>query len=273
MTSVNELRLDTLARLSAAFPFKFTNADDAVNGALDELLQLRQLHSVSALVPSAVPQAATRQRRGSLYEFIEDGDFQVNDELRWDRPRLQQAHLAHVDADGYIVTEDGQAHEFPTNAVEHLAPGQRPRPWESWVHTPSGKSLSSWREEYRRRKQSRLGSSPEDEQSTDWTETVAVVLKRLPRGAWTTYGDLSRLTGCHPKEIGSYLARAHELTNAWRVLLAEGKVSPSFAWSGEDRGDPHAYLRKEGVRISRGLVADPSQRIHVEGLRRLLAQP
>lgn len=272
MIQPNELSPATLARLSATFPFEYPNPDAAVNGALDKLEQLQQ----GAPIPlTTQPKPGPRTgppSTGVLHQFIVDGVFEVGDELRWERPNLGQTHIAHVDANGCIVTDDGQAHANPTTAIANIAPGQRPHPWEAWLHTPSGRSISEWREVFRLRKQAELDPGDEGEQPRDWTEIIAVALERLPHGAWTTYGDLSRLTGHHQRAIGGFISRAHELKNAWRVLLAEGKVSPNFAWVGEDRGDIHAYLRKEGVRFSRGLVADPTQRMRVEGLRKLLTQ-
>jgi alkylated DNA nucleotide flippase Atl1 len=270
MSQPNELTPATLARLSATFPFEFTNADDAVNGALDKLLALQQ-QSTPSPVPAAQLQA-NQSVIGALYEFIVNGDFEAGDELRWERPNLGETHLAHVDARGCIVTEDGQVHQYPSNAIAHIAPGQRPQPWQAWKHTASGELIGTWREEYRRRKHDALALGSDEDDSKDWREIIAIVLERLPHGAWTTYGDLSRLTERHQREIGSFLARAHDLKNAWRVLLAEGKISPNFTWPGEDRGDPHQLLRYEGVQFSRSLVADPAQRLHVEDLRKLLAR-
>jgi alkylated DNA nucleotide flippase Atl1 len=271
MIQPHELSPATLARLSATFPFKFTNADDAVNGILDELQRLQANPSTpSTLLPTG-PQMK-HSTLGALHEFIANGDFKAGDELRWERPNLRRTHLAHVDANGCIVTEDGQAHAYPTAALAQIAPGQNPHPWEAWVHTPSGRSIGDWREDYRRRMHSEVAPGAEGQQLMDWTEMIATVLERMPDGTWTTYGDLARLTGHHQREIGGHIARAHDLKNAWRVLLAEGKVSPNFAWPGEDLGDPHALLRKEGVRFSPSLVADRTQRLHVEDLRKLLTQ-
>jgi len=269
MTQPHELSPTTLARLSAAFPFKFTNADDAVNGILDELQRLQATTAGSPAAPTG-PRTGPSPL-GVLHEFLANGDFKAGDELRWERPNRRETHIAHVDADGCIVTEDGQAHAYPTAALAHLAPGQEPHPWEAWLHVPSGKTIGDWREEYRQRGHSELLTG-EDGRPLDWTELIAAALERMPAGTWTTYGDLARLVGRHQREIGGHIARAHDLKNAWRVLLAEGKVSPNFGWPGEDLGDPHELLRKEGVRFSPSLVADRTQRLHVENLRKLLAQ-
>jgi alkylated DNA nucleotide flippase Atl1 len=272
MIQPHELSPATLARLSATFPFKFTNADDAVNGILDELQRLQAGGSTpSAPQPPTGPQIDP-QSFGALHEFVANGDFKAGDELRWVRPNLRETHIAHVDANGCIVTEDGQAHAYPTAALAQLAPGQNPHPWEAFIHTSSGKSIGDWREEYRRRKYAEFAPGSEDQQLMDWTEVIAASLERMPEGTWTTYGDLARLTGQHQRGVGSYIANAPQLKNPWRVLLAEGKVSPNFAWPGEDLGDPHDLLRKEGVRFSPSLVADRMQRLHVEDLRKLLAQ-
>ncbi|MBO3735466.1 MGMT family protein [Glycomyces niveus] len=272
MLQPHELSPATLARLSATFPFKFTNADEAVNGILDELQKLQSIAPGSPAPRPSTGAKAASSTFGALYEFIANGDFTAGDELRWERPSLRETHIAHVDANGCIVTEDGEAHAYPTNALARIAPGQQPHPWEAFVHSASGKTIGDWREVYRRRNHAELAPSGEDGRTLSWTEMIATVLERMPDGTWTTYGDLARLTGHHQREIGGHIARAHDLKNAWRVLLAEGKVSPNFDWPGEDLGDPHALLRKEGVRFSPSLVADRTQRLHVEDLRKLLTQ-
>ena len=272
MTHSYELSAETLARLSAAFPFRFTNADDAVNAILDELQRLQSDEAVSpAARPLPAPPAAPPPA-GALHEFLAGGDFKAGDELRWERPKLRETHIAHVGADGCIVTADGQTHAYPTAALAHLAPGQNPHPWEAWIHTPSGRSLGDWREEYRRREHSEITQSTEDGRLMSWTEMIALVLDRMPRGAWTTYGDLARLTGQHQRAIGGYIANDPNLKRPWRVLLAEGKVSPNFSWPGDGLGDPHDRLREDGVRLSPSLVADRTQRLRVADLRKLLAQ-
>lgn len=81
----------------------------------------------------------------------------------------------------------------------------------------------------------------------------------LPPGAWTTYGDLAELIGSHPVPVGSHLSQ-HPVANAWRVLTADGTVSPQFRWLEPDRqDDPREILQAEGVSFD-GRRADPEQR-------------
>jgi alkylated DNA nucleotide flippase Atl1 len=80
-------------------------------------------------------------------------------------------------------------------------------------------------------------------------------------GSWTTYGDLAELIGSHPVPVGSHLAN-NPVPNAWRVLSADGSVSPQFHWleAGRD-DDPLELLRSEGVKVDEAGHADPAARV------------
>jgi hypothetical protein len=60
-------------------------------------------------------------------------------------------------------------------------------------------------------------------------DVMAKALAELPAGSWTTYGDLAALIGSHPVPVGMRLATV-PVTNAHRVLQAEGTISPGFRW-------------------------------------------
>ena len=53
--------------------------------------------------------------------------------------------------------------------------------------------------------------------SQDQWQVVRRVCATLPEGTWTAYGDVSAVTGIHPKPLGNYLA-TNPVANAWRVL-------------------------------------------------------
>jgi alkylated DNA nucleotide flippase Atl1 len=98
-----------------------------------------------------------------------------------------------------------------------------------------------------------------DDQGRDWT-----LLRRacavLSPGMWTSYGDLAELIGSHPVPVGRYLA-THPVQNAWRVLMADGSISPGFHWGDHDRADePRDVLESEGLLFSHG-CADAAQRV------------
>ena len=108
----------------------------------------------------------------------------------------------------------------------------------------------------------------DDSTGRDWS-----LLKRacaaLPVGAWTTYGDLAELIGSHPVPVGVHLA-TNPVPNAWRVLMVDGSVSPSFRWEASDRtDDPRALLASEGI-VFVNDRADPAQRITAIELAGLL---
>jgi len=267
VASRHELTDATARRVGSLFPpYAHPSVDAGVNAALDELERYRERDSAG--LSSTAELMTGVELRGALYEFIESGDFSAGDELRWERPYVGEVHLAHVDANGCIVTSDGVAHTSPSSAASHAAPG-RHRPWEAWHHVRSDRSLSWWREQRRKLKQE---EDPSGLAGLDWRDQVRAVLERLPAGTWTAYADLSRLTGHHQREIGGFLARTEDVPNPWRVLLANGRVSPNFEWIGEDLGKPEELLRKEGVRFSPSGVADMSQRQHAQDLRRLFTE-
>jgi alkylated DNA nucleotide flippase Atl1 len=99
----------------------------------------------------------------------------------------------------------------------------------------------------------------DDSEGRDWS-----LLKRacsaLPPATWTSYGDLAELIGSHPVPVGVHLA-THPVHNAWRVLMADGTISPSFRWEASERADdPEELLASEGITFVNG-HADPGQRV------------
>jgi len=101
-------------------------------------------------------------------------------------------------------------------------------------------------------------------------EVLHGALAELPAGAWTTYGDLAALIGSHPVAVGQHLATA-PTPNPHRVLQADGKVSPNFAWLDPDRtDDPRTLLAAEGVTFDRHGRAAAAQRLTAEELALLI---
>ncbi|BCJ37148.1 hypothetical protein Athai_46510 [Actinocatenispora thailandica] len=86
-------------------------------------------------------------------------------------------------------------------------------------------------------------------------------LAAIPAGSWTSYGDLAELIGSHPVPVGAHLA-SNAAPNPWRVLSADGTVSPQFRWLEPDRADdPLELLRSEGVKVDESGRADPAARM------------
>jgi alkylated DNA nucleotide flippase Atl1 len=99
----------------------------------------------------------------------------------------------------------------------------------------------------------------EEAEGRDWS-LLRKACAALPAGTWTTYGDLAELIGSHPVPVGVHLAH-HPIPNAWRVLMVDGAISPSFRWEAADRtDDPKELLESEGIIFTNGR-ADPAQRI------------
>jgi alkylated DNA nucleotide flippase Atl1 len=108
----------------------------------------------------------------------------------------------------------------------------------------------------------------DDTDGRDWT-LLRRACAALPPGTWTTYGHLAELIGSHPVPVGVHLA-TNPVPNAWRVLMADGTISPGFRWEGSDRtDDPQQLLKSEGVIFADG-HAEPAQRITAAELAGLL---
>ena len=91
----------------------------------------------------------------------------------------------------------------------------------------------------------------------------------LPSGRWTTYGDLAGLVGTAAQPLGLHIARCVECVNAHRVLGADGRVRPNFAWSDPtDDRKPEDLLREEGIEVTDG-VAGPAHRLTSEELEQI----
>ncbi|MGC5036323.1 GmrSD restriction endonuclease domain-containing protein [Streptomyces sp. DT190] len=116
------------------------------------------------------------------------------------------------------------------------------------------------------------GVKPAGEESPGWAELRAALVA-MPSGTWTTYGDVAELIGSHPVAVGAYLGANPTVIGAYRVLTAEGKISPSFRWAdGEDRQPPQELLTSEGVRFDSWGRAHRSQRLTAAELATLLGK-
>ncbi|MET8009546.1 DUF262 domain-containing protein [Streptomyces sp. NPDC005271] len=116
------------------------------------------------------------------------------------------------------------------------------------------------------------GMKTAGEESPGWAELRAALVA-MPSGTWTTYGDVAELIGSHPVAVGAYLGANPTVIGAYRVLTAEGKISPSFRWAeGEDRQPPQELLTSEGVRFDSWGLAHRSQRLSAAELATLLGK-
>lgn len=82
-------------------------------------------------------------------------------------------------------------------------------------------------------------------------EKVYLLLKTIPRGKVTTYGDIARAIGA-PKSsraVGYALHANPDPQNipCYKVVNREGYLAPSFAFGGEDV--QKALLESEGIKV------------------------
>jgi alkylated DNA nucleotide flippase Atl1 len=103
----------------------------------------------------------------------------------------------------------------------------------------------------------------------DWSE-LHEALAALPRGSWTTYGDLAAVIGTAAQPLGQHITTCPLCPNAYRVLGSDGRPRLNFAWgdSADSRTQEEA-LAAEGVRFANG-KADQSQRLDAEALEGIL---
>ncbi|MCG8920638.1 DUF262 domain-containing protein [Actinokineospora sp. PR83] len=109
------------------------------------------------------------------------------------------------------------------------------------------------------------------EQGRDWALLHRAVAA-LPRGSWTSYGDLAALVGSSSIAVGRHVVdNAAKMDKAHRVLRSDGRVADNFRWpTGSDKGDVYALLRDEGIDIPDGGLAPQSQRLTSQDLSDLL---
>lgn len=102
----------------------------------------------------------------------------------------------------------------------------------------------------------------------DWSE-LHRLLEAVPRGRWTTYGDLAEVVGTAPQPLGQHVSVCERCPNAWRVLGADGRPRAGFRWDDAGRRDTQQEaLASEGVRFDAG-TADAAQRLTVDDLESL----
>jgi uncharacterized protein with ParB-like and HNH nuclease domain/alkylated DNA nucleotide flippase Atl1 len=107
----------------------------------------------------------------------------------------------------------------------------------------------------------------------DWRRINAAIAA-IPRGRWTTYGDLAQLGGTAAMPVGQHIANTPGLDNAYRVLGSDGRPRPDFRWeSPDDQRDPVEVLREDGVSFEASGSARRSQRITAAELAALIDVP
>jgi uncharacterized protein with ParB-like and HNH nuclease domain/alkylated DNA nucleotide flippase Atl1 len=104
----------------------------------------------------------------------------------------------------------------------------------------------------------------------DWNRINAAVAA-IPRGRWTTYGDLAQLGGIAAVAVGQHVANEPGLETAYRVLGSDGKPRSGFRWNDpDDTRSVIDVLVEDGIRFDINGSADLSQRIAVSELASLI---
>lgn len=103
-----------------------------------------------------------------------------------------------------------------------------------------------------------------------WAQ-VRDALALVGAGSWTSYGDLAELAGFSAQSVGQFVATQDDLANGYRVLQADGSISPGFRWADGRTANPRDVLEQEGVEFDGQGRASASQRLTAEDLRELLA--
>jgi len=80
-----------------------------------------------------------------LIDLINAGLVTSGEELIWIRRVAKKQHLAVVNADGSISTEDGKTHRTPSGAAKHLNGNKPVDGWLAWKIKRTGVSLGSLR--------------------------------------------------------------------------------------------------------------------------------
>ncbi|MFL6239310.1 MAG: hypothetical protein ACJ735_07480 [Actinomycetes bacterium] len=94
----------------------------------------------------------------------------------------------------------------------------------------------------------------------DW-QTLHDLMRALPRGSWTTYGDLAEVVGTAAQPLGNHVTHCSTCDHAWRVLGGDGRPRPNFRWADpNDRRTQQEALEAEGLLFDRG-SASTSQRL------------
>ncbi|MFD3334412.1 DUF262 domain-containing protein [Streptomyces sp. NPDC058700] len=112
-----------------------------------------------------------------------------------------------------------------------------------------------------------------DAEWAGWGELRRALLN-MPAGTWTTYGDLAALIGTHAVAVGNHVGTRPTLHGAYRVLMADGKISPGFRWPEGREGDPdpRAVLESEGVPFDEWGRARRSHRLTAADLAALVGK-
>ncbi|MDF8265026.1 MGMT family protein [Luteipulveratus flavus] len=79
-------------------------------------------------------------------------------------------------------------------------------------------------------------------------DLVLAIVDQVPEGRVTTYGDVGKVAGVGPRQVGAVMSRYGSLVAWWRVLRADGRPPQGL----ED--EAVARYREEGTPLRSGRV-------------------
>jgi alkylated DNA nucleotide flippase Atl1 len=89
----------------------------------------------------------------------------------------------------------------------------------------------------------------------DWDD-VHNLIKAIPLGMWTTYGDIAKIIGIPPITVGQHIGNCPDCPpGAHRVLRSDGKPSHGFHWN-----DPSETKTCHDVLVEEGVTFDQAGR-------------
>lgn len=222
--------------------------------------RVREKSAVVRLTQARVIPDGTELRLRPTSEVVQEVRDQIDAWVAAD-PRRGRARW-HNDARGALEWYDGSRRR-PTPIVQEIlreaAGMDRSVQGPAWWVLPDGRDLST------------AAGAVRTRGGFDWSG-VHAVLDALPRGRWTTYGDLAVLVGTAAQPMGAHIAACTDCANAHRVLSADGRVNAGFRWTDPaDVRRPEGVLEEEGITFGNG-AADPARRLSAEELAALLPE-
>lgn len=86
------------------------------------------------------------------------------------------------------------------------------------------------------------------------SENVLNLLKKVPGGKITTYGELAKAAGTSPRAVGQILSRNKDPIRypCYKVIKSDGSIGGFFGTNKNDK--KIRLLRKDGIKIKDGKV-------------------
>lgn len=81
-------------------------------------------------------------------------------------------------------------------------------------------------------------------------EAIYALVRQIPRGNVSTYGDIARIVATNPRVVGYALHRnpSSAITPCHRVVFKNGALTPGYIFGGLDA--QRKMLQQEGLRFS-----------------------